>query len=182
MKSTPCQQAFNNGQAWRRSQRQAHPMPFSAYKIAETAQNWADYHTELRNIGLCAGGDTSTCYALRHCVREDKSMWVKRLPECMVHDFARNVVEVLYALKGDGVPQPAIDALEQMVRDQVPRLISLGEQARLEAKHDWQRLRKPLASGQGCFVTAFVLEMQSVVALVLDQTSDCDDPLRRSGR
>lgn len=112
-------------------------------------------------------------------------MWLKKLPESMLEDFSRNVVEVLYALRGDGVPQPVIDALEQMVRAQVPRLIGLGEDARLEAKHDWQHLRKLLPEGKGC-VTEFVLEMQSVVALVVDQVHtslpECfDDPSRRSG-
>jgi hypothetical protein len=170
MKSTPCQKAFNNGQAWRRTQRKTHSMPFSRYKIVETGERWSDYPTELRNIGLCAGGDTSACSALRHCGQEDKSTWVKHLPESMLEDFSRNCVEVLYALHGDGVTQPAIDALELMVRAQVPRLISLGEHARLEAKDDWQRLKKSLASGNGC-VTEFVDEMQSLVARVVDHIS-----------
>ncbi len=130
MKSTPCQKAFNNGQAWRRTQRKTHSMPFSRYKIVETGERWSDYPTELRNIGLCAGGDTSACSSLRHCGQEDKSTWVKHLPESMLEDFSRNCVEVLYALHGDGVTQPAIDALELMVRAQVPRLISLGDDMR----------------------------------------------------
>ena len=186
MKSTPCQKAFNNGQAWRRAQRKTHPMSFSRYKIVETGRNWSDYLTELRNIGLCAGGVTGACFALRHCVKEDKCRWVKHLPESMLETFARNIVETLYALHGDGVTQPAIDALELIVRAQVPRLISLGEHARLEAKDDWQRLSKSLASGNG-YVTQFVDEMQSLVASVIDQirtsmSEGCDDPSRRSGR
>ena len=117
---------------------------------------------------------------------EDKCRWVKHLPESMLETFARNIVETLYALHGDGVTQPAIDALELMVRAQVPRLISLGEHARLEAKDDWQRLSKSLASGNG-YVTQFVDEMQSLVASVIDQirtsmSEGCDDPSRRSGR
>ena len=168
MISTPCQKAFNSGQAWRRAQRETHPMPFSRYKIVETGRNWADFPTELRKIGHCAGGVSSACFALNHCAREDKSKWVKRLPESMLRFFARDCVEVLYALRGDGVPQPAIDALDLMVRARVPGLISLGEQARLEAKHDWQRLKKSLATGNGC-VTQFVNEMQTVVALVVGQ-------------
>lgn len=168
MKTSPCQKAFESGQDWRRTQRKNHPMSFSGYKILETERNWADFPTELRNIGHCAGGVSSACFALNHCVREDKSTWVKSLPESMLRFFARDCVEVLYALRGDGVPQPAIDALEQLVRAQVPRLISLGEHARLEAKHDWQRLAKSLAKGNGC-VTQFVLEMQTVVALVVGQ-------------
>ncbi len=183
----PCQKAFNSGQAWRRAQREIHPMPFSRYKIVETGRNWADFPTELRNIGLCATGVTGACYALRHCVREDKSTWVKHLPEAMLEDFARNVVEVLYALQGDGVPQPAIDALDLMVRTRVPGLISLGEDARLEARQNWRHLTKSLASGKGCAVTEFVDAIQSLVASVVEQISTsmaqgCDDPLRRSGR
>jgi hypothetical protein len=162
-------------------------MSFSRYKIVETFENWADYPAELRNIGLCAGGVSDACFALRHCVREDKSKWLKKLPESMIHDFARNCLEVLYALSGDGVPQPAIDAIEQMVRAEVPRMISLGEEARIEAKNDWQRLRKALASGKGCVVTEFVDELTSLVALVVDQIrtsmpEGCDDPSCRSGR
>lgn len=176
--TSPCQKAFNSGQDWRRTQRKNHPMSFSRYKIVETGRNWADFPTELHKIGLCAGGVTGACYALRHCVREDKSKWVKRLPESMLRFFARDCVEVLYALRGDGVPQPAIDALDLMVRARVPGLIILGEQARLEAKHEWRHLTKSLALGNGC-VIEFVKQMQSVVALVLNQTSDCDDPLRR---
>ena len=161
-------------------------MQFSRYKIVETGKRWSDFPTELRNIGLCAGGDTSACSALRHCVREDKSKWVKHLPESMLEDFSRNVVEVLYALQGDGVPQREIAALELMVRAQVPRLISLGEEARLEAKQDWRHLTKSLASGKGCVFTEFVGEMQSLVASVIDQirtsmSEGCDDPSRRSG-
>jgi hypothetical protein len=186
MKNFPCQVAFDKGQAWRRAQRKTDPMSFSRYKIEETGENWADYLAELKNIGVCAGGVEGACYALRHCVREDKSKWVKHLPESMLEDFARNVVEVLYALNGDGVPQPAIDYLEQMVSAQVPRLISLGEDARLEAKHDWRRLTKSLAKGNG-YVTQFVDEMQTLVARVLDQISThlprgCVGPSRRSGR
>ncbi len=162
-------------------------MSFSRYKIIETLKNWSDYPTELRNIGLCASGVSAACFALRHCVREDKSKWLKKLPECMVHDFSRNCVEVLYALHGDGVPKPTIDALELMVKAQVPRLISLGEQARLESKHDWQRLCKSLAQGKGCAVTEFVDEMQTLVALVVDQIrisvpEGCDDPSSQPGR
>jgi hypothetical protein len=185
MKISPCQKAFNSGQAWRRAQRKTDPMSFSRYKILETGANWSEYLTELKNIGVCAGGVDGACYALRHCVREDKSKWMRRLPESMLHDFARDCVEVLYALSGDGLPQPAIDALALMVSAQVPRLISLGEHARLEAKHDWQRLRKSLAKGNGC-VTEFVGEMQSLVALVVDEIrtsipKGCVDPSRRSG-
>jgi hypothetical protein len=77
----------------------------------------------------------------------------------MLEDFARNFLEVLYALNGDGVPQPAIDDLEEMLRAEVPRLISLGEEARLEAKHDWRRLTKSLATGNGCVVSEFVGEL-----------------------
>ena len=187
MKISPCQKAFNSGQTWRRAQRQSHPMSFSRYKIVETFENWADYPAELRNIGRCSGGVAGACFALRHCVREDKSRWVKHLPESMLEDFSRNCVEVLYALHGDGVPQPAIDAIEQMVRAQVPWMISLGEDAQLEAKHDWRRLTKSLASGKGCVVTEFVDELTSLVALVVDQIrtsmpEGCDDPSCRSGR
>lgn len=142
MKTSPCQRAFNSGQAWRRSQRKTHPMPFSRYKIVETSENWSDYPTELRSIGLCAGGDTIACNALRHCVKEDKSKWVRHLPESMLEVFSRNCVEVLYALQGDGVPQPAIDALEVMVRAQVQRLISFGEHARVACFR--QRVRQPV--------------------------------------
>lgn len=177
--TSPCQEAFNNGQVWRRAQRKKDPMSKSRYKIVETWRNWADFPTELRNIGHCAGGVSSACFALNHCVREDKSRWVKRLPESMLRFFARDCVEVLYALRGDGVPQTAIDALDLMVRGRVPGLISLGEQARLEAKHEWRHLKKSLALGNGC-VIEFVKQIQSVVALVLDLTSDCDDSLRRS--
>ena len=169
MKISPCQEAFNSGQEWRRAQRITHPMSFSRYKIVETLENWSDFPTELRNIGLCAGGVDGACFSLRHCVRSDKASWLKKLPESMLEDFARNVVEVLYALNGDGVPQPAIDDLEQMVSAQVPRLISLGEDARLEAKHDWRRLTKSLASGQGCFVAELVSELQSLVGSLIDQ-------------
>ena len=156
-------------------------MQFSRSKIVETGKRWSDFPTELRNIGLCAGGDTSACSALRHCVREDKSKWVKHLPESMLEDFSRNVVEVLYALQGDGVPQKTIDTLELMVRAQVPRLISLGEHARLEAKQDWRHLTKSLASGNGCVVSEFVGELQSLVASVIDQISNpLPKGLRRS--
>ena len=186
MKISPCQEAFNSGQAWRCNQRKTHPMSFSRYKIVETLENWSDYPAELKNIGLCAGGVSAACFALGHCVREDKSKWLKKLPESMLEDFARNFLEVLYALHGDGVPQKTIDTLELMVRAQVPRLISLGEHARLEAKQDWRHLTKSLASGKGCVFTEFVGEMQSLVASVIDQirtsTSEgCDDPSRRSG-
>ena len=181
MMISPCQKAFNSGQAWRRAQRKTDPMSFSRYKILETGANWSDYLTELKNIGVCAGGVEGACYALRHCVREDKSKWVKHLPESMLEDFSRNCVEVLYALNGDGVPQPAIDYLEQMVHAQVPRLISLGEDARLEAKHDWRRLTKSLASGKGCVVSEFVSELQSLVASVIAQiTKPLPKGLRRS--
>jgi hypothetical protein len=179
-----CQEAFNSGQAWRRAQRQSHPMSFSRYKIVETLENWSGYPTELRNIGFCASGVSAACFSLRHCVREDKSKWLKKLPESMLEDFARNVAEVLYALQGDGVPHSAIDDLEEMLRAEVPRLISLGEDARLEAKHDWRRLTKSLASGKWCVVTEFVDAIQSLVANVVEQISTsmpqgCDEPSRQ---
>ncbi len=169
MKISPCQEAFNSGQAWRCNQRKTHPMQFSRYKIVETGKRWSDYPTELRNIGRCAGGVDGACYALRHCVQEDESKWVEHLPESMLEGLSRNCGEVLYALHGDGVPQKTIDTLELMVRAQVPRLISLGEEARLEAKHDWRRLTKSLASGNGCVVSEFVGELQSLVASLIDQ-------------
>jgi len=102
----------------------------------------------------------------------------------MLEDFARNVAEVLYALQGDGVPHSAIDDLEEMLRAEVPGLISLGEDARLEAKHDWRRLTKSLASGKWCVVTEFVDAIQSLVANVVEQISTsmpqgCDEPSRQ---
>jgi hypothetical protein len=103
----------------------------------------------------------------------------------MLENLSRNCGEVLYALHGDGVPQKTIDTLEQMVSAQVPRLIGLGEDARLEAKHDWRRLTKSLASGKGCAVTEFVGAIQSLVANVVEQISTsmpqgCDEPSRQS--
>lgn len=50
MKSTPCQKAFNNGQAWRRTQRKTHSMPFSRYKIVETGERWSNI--EVKNSAL----------------------------------------------------------------------------------------------------------------------------------
>ena len=165
MKFNPCQKAFDAGSDWRRTQRKTDPMRFSRYKIVETGKRWSDIRTELRKIGLCAGGETSACNALRHCVREDKSTWVKNLPESMLVRLGQDVVEVLYALRGDGVPQKQIDAMEAMVRAEVPRLISLGELARVEAKDDWKHLATSLASGGG-YISVFVFEMQSLVEWV----------------
>jgi len=167
MKANHCQKQFNTGQAWRQTQRKTHPMPCSTYKIVETAKRWSDFLDELINIGRCASGDKPACYCLMHCAREDKGLWVKRLPESMCDSLSRNVVEVLYALQGDGVPQHEIDALERMVRAQVPRLIALGERARQEAKSNWAYLSKQqLANGNGV-ITEFVAEM---LALVMEVT------------
>ena len=161
----PCQKAFDTGKAWRNNQRKHEPMLFSRYKIVETGKNWSDFLDELIKIGRVASGDKTACYGLRHCAKEDKAFWVKRLPESMLESFSRNVVEVLYALRGDGIPQPEIDALEVIVRAEVPRLIALGERARLEAKGDWHGLARVLAS-RGGLITQFVAEMQKLVTRV----------------
>jgi hypothetical protein len=165
MKSNPCQKAFDTGKAWRNNQRKQNPMRFSRYKLRERAKYWSDYLTELSNIGQCAGGDTRACFALRHCGHEDKSTWVKNLPEMMLVRLGQDVQEVLYALSGDGIPQREIDALEVMVRAEVPGLIALGERARLETKKDWPHVSKSLAS-RGGLITHFVAEMQKLVTRV----------------
>jgi hypothetical protein len=49
-----------------------------------------------------------------------------------------------------------------MVRAQVPRIIRLGEMARVQAKGGWKGLSIKLAAGKGR-VTQFVAEMQALV-------------------
>lgn len=165
MISNPSQKAFDKGTHWRIEQRKHDPMPSSRYKIRERARYWSDYPTELVNIGLCAGGDAKACFALRHCGQEDKSTWVKNLSEMMLVRLGQDVTAVLYALRGDGVPQKQIDALEVLVGAEVPWLIALGERARLEAKGDWHGLTRVLASGSA-YISQFVAEMCSLVERV----------------
>ncbi len=168
MTTNRSQKAFDTGKAWRNNQRKQNPMSFSNYKIVETGEYWSDFLDELITIGRCASGDKTACYGLMHCGKEDKAFWVKRLPESMLESFSRDVVEVLYALRGDGIQQREIDYLERMVNLAAPRLIELGELARLEAKNDWPHVSKSLASGNG-YIYQFVAEMQSLVTRVVDE-------------
>ena len=161
----PCQKAFDDGCDWRLTQRKHDPMPFSRYKLLERARYWSNYLIELINIGLCAGGDTRACSALLHCAKEDKSLWIRQCSEQMLRRLGQDIAEVIYALKGDGVPQFEIAALERRVKAAVPGLIALGELARLEAKEDWHGLSRVLAS-RGGLITQFVAEMCSLVELV----------------
>lgn len=170
MKTNPCQKALDKGRAERKTMSRNNPMCFSAYKIKEVRSLWSDYPEELEKIGRCATGDKQTCYGLRHSGREDKSRWVRKLPENMLHSLEYNVIGVLYALIGDGVPQSVVDDLGRYTRLELPRLVALGELARLEAKHDWKVLSKSLANKQGV-VFDFVLGLQKIVDTVVNRVT-----------
>jgi len=85
MKNNPCQKALDKGRAERKAMSRNNPMCFSAYKIKEGRSRWSDYPAELEKIGRCAGGEQQACHGLRHSGREDKSLWVRKLPEDMLH-------------------------------------------------------------------------------------------------
>jgi hypothetical protein len=162
----PIHEAYKSGVKMRTDQtRKCGPMPFSLYKLREYQRNLQDTKESLDEIGEYTQMG-ATPYALRHCMGYEKSKWSKSRPVALAQKLGQDFVGALSALVGDGVPEPNIKHIEQLVLLRIPGLLELLEEAHIELNGNWPIAGRRLGTGKGA-MDQFIHECLDLIDWVL---------------
>ena len=143
------------------------PMRCSEYKLLECRRNF--YHTQkgLAQIGEYVRSKSTDFRFFNHCTNEDQSLWVKTVTAGMCHSLGRDLVGVLHGLAGDRVSENDLNNIEAAAQRHIPRLLDLGEAARIETQRHWRQICKRLGTGQ-CVLDVFVEECIELIDDLMD--------------
>jgi len=138
MDNSNVQKSFDNGKAARaKMQTKQGPLRASSYKIRELRSICKKYRDALERYG--SGVRTKKVpNCVGPCMGDEAEDYFKNLPATIARHLGHDLVGVLDSLAGDGLSPSQIAEIEKRIDDQLPVILSLGEEAEVEMETQWE--------------------------------------------
>jgi len=141
-------------------QRRDIPLPYGYFKLREAERTFSRYLICLCGIeGSVRGENKATLFEC--CTREDKHVWLRRVPGYIAWELGYKTLPGLIALVNDGIPQQKVTSKYPSVYQDVQDLLPLLEEARLDLKKGIKREYDRMKAG-GSFIRPLVLKAQAI--------------------
>jgi hypothetical protein len=140
MKRTDCFQSFAQGA----EDRSGRPLPTGEYKLRELHYALDACHRD--SVRIREFMTHRRPWAARSCTREDKHIWLKRLPGWVAYWLGYSFLPSVQALGFDGVPENTVSQLYRRLVAPVEKLVEELEVARQSLNprigSEYERMRR----------------------------------------